>query len=144
MRSCIALTLMLVAPIAVADPKLLVCEATWMTSGDVPKKMERTSSFIFDTDDFGKENPEAEVTISKWTEEGEPFVGVPGYATATTGRTYRMKYSVTPSTLSFTLRQYAQTLNYNSHESSIDISRKDLTHQSGNCTIKDYKVENAI
>ena len=144
MRSCIALTLMLVAPIAVADPKLLVCEETWMTGNDVPEKMERSSSFIFDTDDFGKENPEAEVTISKWKEEGEPYVGIPGYATATTGRTYRMKYSVTPSTLSFTLRVYTETLDYNSHESTIDLSRKDLTHRRGNCTIEDYKVENAI
>ena len=144
MRLYIALTLLIAAPITMAAPKLLVCDATWMTRSDEPSKMERTTRVILDTDDFAKENPQAEVTISSWNENGIPYQGIPNYASVTTGNTYRMAYSVTPSTLSITLRVYAETLDYDSHVSKIDISRKDLTHKSGKYTIEDYEVKNAI
>ena len=126
---------------ALAAAKRLVCDQTWTTAAEPPTKMERTIEAILDTDDFAKENPQAEVTVLKWNQQGSPYVGS---HIATTGKTYRMSYSVTPSTLSIVARVLEKELSWGGHEHTIDISRKDLTHSSGSCSIEDFEANNAI
>ena len=103
-----------------------------------------TIEAILDTDDFAKEDPQAEVTMLSWKVNVEESKGVPGYFTAATGKTYRTSYEVTPTTLSITARTIIETTQCGSHLKKFDIARKDLSLKYGSCTIEDYTANNAI
>ena len=87
-----------------------------------------------------RESPQAEVTLTEWTKNGERHEGV-GSAEPTIGRTYRMPYAVTPTTLTFEVKVFS-TGTYTT--STYDVSRKDLSTWAGGCTIEDYAPGNAI
>ena len=136
-----SLILATIASQTVAAPKRLLCTDS---ANNGKYDVSFTVEAILETDDFAKESPEAEVTVLSWKVDGEESLGVTGYFTAATGKTYRMPYSVTPTTLSITARTLIETSEYGSHLKKIDISRKDLTIKGGSCTIEDYATNNAI
>lgn len=124
---------------AVAAPKRLLCTDSVYNGKEVSFAVEA----ILETDDFSKENPEAEVTLLSWKVDGEEKSRITKSHTATTGITYRMPYAVTPTILSITARMLIETGDPDFLK-RIDISRKDLTIKGGSCTIEDYTANNAI
>ena len=77
---------------------------------------------ILDTDDFAKDAPEHEATVVKWTKDGKAVDGG-GFFTVTTGKSYRLPFSATPTTLTLNFRKYQENTTANSHMHKLDISR---------------------
>lgn len=134
MKKLLLLAVMLTSLEALADPKRFLCEATYKDINGAPD--ERQVEAILDTEDFSKENPKADVTLLKWTIDGE----APERINAAIGITYSLDYRVTPTTITIKYRGSKDS----AYTYKIDISRKDLTFKNGKCSIEDYSVDNAI
>ena len=145
MRILIVSLVLSISSVANAAVKQLSCE---IKHGDVLE----TREFIFDTDDFSKENPEADTILVKTNEDpdlvwidatdGAKF-GIPittYYETYGVGKTYRTNFEVTPTFLTFNYfvnPECRSAMNYASASKTIcvagdkpqplSISRKTLT-----------------
>ena len=125
-----------------------IAEFKIMTCTDGSEKNLKVLQSIFDTNDFGKENPQHEGTLVSWTLDGvdgnthlADSLRVLG-GSYSIGKAYRTSFSVTPTTLTFKFKiaEIKASLNY----LTLNVSRKDLSIPDGQCSIEDYKPSNAI
>jgi hypothetical protein len=138
----LSLPLLLSYAEAIADVKKIVCKQNIeLRQGTIV--VVKVTEFVLDTDDFQKENPYAEATLIKATENEVDYAIKYFNLEPTIGETYRLPFSVTPTMISVKYKSQ------NSPESfrTLDINRKDLTIEGfdgGKCEISDYEVVNAI
>ena len=128
-----------------AAPKLLTCTELNI---DDDKVFTFTYESILETEDFEKESPQHEATLV--SVEGEtPEVATEFCETVKCpiGETLRLPFTATASTLTLVWRKYGafsslgqKAMDY----TKLDISRKDLSHPKGTCSIEDYGADNAI
>jgi hypothetical protein len=144
-----------------ADVKQLRCSAIF--DGEV----YWVRDFIFNTEDFTKESPQAETILVKYKEDKDRIwieektaaaVGInvaTHYETMGVGITYRTRFEVTPSFLTFDYVTRPECLNKLGYSSSakeicdfsmtpqkLNISRKTLSNEEENnvCKLSDYKM----
>ena len=148
MRFLVVSLVLSISSAANAAVKQLSCE---IKHGDVLE----TREFIFDTDDFSKENPEADTVWIDAT-NGARF-GIPVttyYETYGVGKTYRTNFEVTPTFLTFNyfaMPECRSAMNYASASKTIcgggdtprplSISRKTLTGMDDDSPPKEFSCE---
>ena len=128
-----------------AAPKLLTCTEVTIDDGRVfTFKYES----ILETADFEKESPQHEATlVSVESENPEVAREFCENVKCPIGDTLRLPFTATASTLTLVWRKYGvfSSLGQKAMDhTKIDISRKDLSHPKGTCSIEDYGADNAI
>ena len=142
MKPIVLFLAVFLSPAIYAAPKMITCSETWFQGVNTGKHVRITRS-ILETDDFKKDSPVHEATLLKWEKDGVTHEIAPLY-TSTAGKTYRLPFAATPTTLSLKFRVFNESSDYGLHIVTLDIARKDLSTANGSCTIEDYAAGNAI
>ena len=121
---------------ASASLKRLECERNFHSNGDLRTIKQQ---FIFDTDDFDKEEPQAEGTILSYTDDNSQVKDWSRATFSHIGKAYFRPYYVSVTDLRFVyIMSIEESYPFKETESMLIVSRKDLSVAYGSCTIEDY------
>ena len=161
MRYIVGMVMLCITMNSNAAVKQLDCDIDW---GDY----QNLRTFIFDTDDFSKENPEADTILVKTSRDrNEIWVDADAakslggkvatfYQTMGVGNTYRTNFEVTPTFLTFTFVESPECRSAtglspicNDENVEMNLSRKTLTGKNDgyspplmfSCEISDFNTE---